>query len=80
MEYLGHVSSPDRSRPERDPVDAYRAGVDVSLLDKNPKLTVEERFLQLMELQWFADELAAAKKDRQAMVELEALLERSGAR
>lgn len=49
------------TRSERDPViDAYRAGVDVSLLDENLKLTVEERFLQLMELQRFADELAAA--------------------
>jgi hypothetical protein len=54
------MSSVDRSRPERDPVDAYREGVDVSLLDKNLELTVEERFLQLMELQRFADELVAA--------------------
>jgi len=54
------MSTAGRSRPERDPVDAYRAAVDVSLLEKNLKLSVEERFLQLMELQRFADELAAA--------------------
>ena len=54
------MSSSDLMRPERDPVDAYRAGIDVSLLEKNLRLTVEERFLQLMELQRFADELMAA--------------------
>jgi hypothetical protein len=54
------MTSSDRSRPKRDPVDAYRAGVDVTLLEKNLKLTVEDRFLQLMELQRFADELLAA--------------------
>jgi hypothetical protein len=49
------------ARIERDPViDAYRAGVDLSLLEKNLTLTVEERFVQLMELQRFADELRAA--------------------
>ncbi len=74
------MSASDRTRRERDPVDAYRSAIDVSLLDKNLGLSVEERFLQLMELQRFADELAAAAKDRAAMVELAALLERSAAR
>ena len=54
------MSAAETSRPERDPVDAYRAGVDISLLEKNLKLSVEERILQLMELQRFAEELAAA--------------------
>jgi hypothetical protein len=54
-------ADPGTTRIERDPViDAYRAGVDLSLLEKNLTLTVEERFVQLMELQRFADELAAA--------------------
>jgi hypothetical protein len=45
----------------RDPVvDAYRAHVDVSLIRRNLELTVEERFLQLMELQRFAAELERA--------------------
>ncbi len=45
----------------RDPVvDAYRADVDVSLIRRNLELTVEERFLQLMELQRFAAELRRA--------------------
>jgi hypothetical protein len=43
-----------------DPVDAYRPGVDRTLLEKNQKLSVEERFLQLMELQRFAVELRRA--------------------
>jgi hypothetical protein len=45
----------------RDPVvDAYRADVDLSLIRRNLELTVEERFLQLMELQRFAAELERA--------------------
>ena len=45
----------------RDPVvDAFRADVDVTLLEANLRLTVEERFLKLIELQRFAAELRAA--------------------
>jgi hypothetical protein len=44
-----------------DPVvEAFRADVDVTLLERNLRLTVEERFLQLMELQRFAAELRSA--------------------
>ena len=44
-----------------DPVvKVFRADVDVSLLERNLRLSVEERFLQLMELQRFANELRAA--------------------
>ena len=46
---------------ERDPViDAFRGDVDVTLLERNLQLTVEERFRQLMELQRFAGELRTA--------------------
>jgi hypothetical protein len=46
---------------ERDPVvAAYRAGLDLTLIDRNLELTPEERLRQLMELQRFADELRAA--------------------
>jgi hypothetical protein len=41
-------------------VSAYRAHVDRTLIQKNLKLSVEERFLQLMELQRFAVELREA--------------------
>ena len=52
---------PERRLEETDPViRAYLAGVDRSLLRKNAALSVEERFLQLMELQRLAAELRAA--------------------
>jgi hypothetical protein len=44
-----------------DPViDAYKRDIDRTLLRENLKLTVEERFLKLMELQRFATELRRA--------------------
>lgn len=46
-------------------VDAYRDGVDVTLIDRNLKLSIEERFIQLMELQRFADELRRSKPEAQ---------------
>jgi hypothetical protein len=50
-----------------DPVvSAYRAHVDRTLIEKNLKLSVEERFLQLMELQRFAAELREAGRQATA--------------
>lgn len=44
-----------------DPViDAYKRDIDRTLLRENLKLSVEERFLRLMELQRFATELRQA--------------------
>ena len=44
-----------------DPVvEAYKAGIDMTLIRENLKLTVEERFRKAMELQRFADELRRA--------------------
>jgi hypothetical protein len=44
-----------------DPViEAYKAGLDLTLLRRNLGLSIEERLRQLMELQRFADELQAA--------------------
>jgi len=52
---------PARVEEETDPViRAYLAGVDRTLLRKNAALSVEERFLQLMELQRLAAELRSA--------------------
>lgn len=52
---------------EADPViEAYKKDVDVTLLRKNLKLTVEQRLRQLMELQRFADELKRAGRERRA--------------
>ncbi len=44
-----------------DPViEAYKRDVDRTLIEKNLRLSVDERFLQLMELQHFAEELRRA--------------------
>ena len=50
-----------------DPVvSAYRAHVDRTLIQKNLRMSVEERFLQLMELQRFAVELREAGRQASA--------------
>lgn len=49
------------ARRDTDPViEAYKAGIDVTLIDRNLRLTPEQRLLQLMEMQRFAEELARA--------------------
>lgn len=55
----------DRLPPiEPDPViEAYKKDVDRTLIRENLKLTVEERFLKLVELQKFAAELQRAGKE-----------------
>lgn len=53
--------------PDFDPVvEAYKKDVDLTLLRKNLKLSVEQRFLQAMELARFADELRRAGKHARA--------------
>jgi hypothetical protein len=56
----------ERSRDRvPDPViDAYRGGVDLTLIEENLRLTVEQRFDKWMELQRFAEELRRAGKQR----------------
>ncbi len=50
-----------------DPViEAYKKHIDRTLIRENLRLTVDQRFEQLMELQRFAEELqAAGRKARQ---------------
>ncbi len=44
-----------------DPViEAYKKGVDVTLIRENLRLTVDQRFQQLMKLQQFAEDLRRA--------------------
>ncbi len=51
---------------EPDPViEAYKVHVDRTLIRENLKRSVEERFLNLMELQRFAEELRRAALDAQ---------------
>jgi hypothetical protein len=60
---IGFMANPIKGIDVRrvDPVvEAFRADVDVTLLERNLRLSVEERFLQLMELQRFANELRLA--------------------
>ena len=46
---------------DRDPViEAYKKDVDVTLIRENLRLTVDQRFQQLMKLQQFAEELRRA--------------------
>ena len=48
---------------EIDPViEFYKKDVDITLLRENLKLTVEQRFRKLMDLQKFAEELRRAGK------------------
>ena len=53
---------PDQDRSlEPDPlIDAYKAGIDRTLIRENLKLSHEERILRLMKLQEFAAELRRA--------------------
>jgi hypothetical protein len=52
------------SDADLDPViEAYKPGIDVTLLERNLRLTPEERLCQLMELQRFADELRRAARE-----------------
>jgi hypothetical protein len=46
-----------------DPViEAYKPGIDVTLIDRNLRFTPEERLMQLMEMQRFAEELVRARR------------------
>lgn len=56
-------SSPNQTSDTRylDPViEAYKKDIDVTLIRENLRLTVDQRFQQLMELQRFAEELKTA--------------------
>lgn len=49
---------------EPDPViEVYKRDIDRTLIRENLRLTVEERFLKLMELQRFAGELRRAGRE-----------------
>jgi hypothetical protein len=48
---------------DRDPViDAYRAGIDETLIRENLRLTHEERIRKLMDLQRLAEEVKRARE------------------
>ena len=52
-----------QTKPERDldpVIEAYKKGIDVTLIRENLRLTVDQRFQQLMRMQEFAEELQRA--------------------
>ena len=56
-------SEPMKDSPHLDPdpvIEAYKKDLDLTLIDENLKLTVEERFRNAMALQRFAEELRRA--------------------
>jgi hypothetical protein len=57
MKDISHLIEPDPV------IEVYKKDVDRTLIRENLKLTVEERFLKLMELQKFAEELRRAGKE-----------------
>jgi hypothetical protein len=55
--------SNDQVRPNRDldpVIEAYKKHIDVTLIRENLRLTVAQRFQQLMKLQQFAEDLRRA--------------------
>jgi hypothetical protein len=55
--------SADETKSERDLdplIEAYKKDVDVTLIRENLRLTVDQRFQQLMKLQQFAEDLRRA--------------------
>ena len=47
----------------RDPViEAYRDGLDLTLIEENLRLSIEDRFRKWMDLQRFAEELRRARE------------------
>ena len=53
----------EQTKPERDldpVIEAYKKGIDVTLIRENLRLTVDQRFQQLMKMQEFAEELRRA--------------------
>lgn len=61
---MDYLNKPNAVHPcSSDPIiDAYKKDVDRTLVRANLRLTVDERFQQLMKLQQFAEELQRAGK------------------
>jgi hypothetical protein len=57
------ISSEAKVKPKRDldpVIEAYKKDIDVTLIHENLRLTVDQRFQQLMKLQQFAEDLRQA--------------------
>jgi len=53
-----------RDIPPDPVIEQYKRDIDVTLIIENLKLTVEERFVRLMKLQEFAEELRRAGRQQ----------------
>ena len=64
---MKHSEDQSKTTVNSDPViEEYRKDIDRTLIRENLRLTVDQRFQQLMELQRFAEELQnAGRKARQ---------------
>ena len=54
---------PEQAKPGKDfdpVIEAYKKGIDVTLIRENLRLTVDQRIQQLMSMQEFAEELQRA--------------------
>ena len=61
------TKEPAKPAKHLDPViEAYKKDVDVTLIRENLRLTVDQRFQQLMKLQEFAEELKRAGRKARA--------------
>ena len=56
------MASHERSSLD-DVIDAYKAGIDVTLIDENLKRSVDERLRNLQQLLEFAEELRRAGRE-----------------
>ena len=52
--------SPEKAKDYDPVIEAYKKDIDVTLIRENLRLTVDQRFQQLMKLQQFAEELRRA--------------------
>jgi len=60
---MKHSEEHDESKHDLDPViEAYKKDIDLTLIRHNLRLTVDQRFQQLMEMQRFAEELQNAER------------------
>jgi hypothetical protein len=62
------MSSMDERKAQADKdldpvIEAYKKDIDITLIRENLRLTVDQRFQQLMKLQQFAEDLRRAGKE-----------------
>lgn len=60
---MKHSEEQEKAKTDLDPIiQAYKEHIDLTLIRENLRLTVDQRFQQLMQLQRFAEELQNAER------------------